>query len=101
MSNTQKQELWNERIQDFRASGLEPKAGARNTGGLQVGQLGYWLRKSKTEASSSNGRWLSLDTIALPGSGISLRIGSMVLEIERGFDQEVLADVVRSLMAVC
>ncbi len=30
-----------------------------------------------------------------------LRIGSMVLEIERGFDQEVLADVVRSLMAVC
>ena len=100
MSNTQKQELWNERIQDFRTSGLSQKAWCEEHG-LQVGQLGYWLRKSKTQASSSNGRWLSLDTIALPGSGISLRIGSMVLEIERGFDQEVLADVVRSLMAVC
>lgn len=100
MSNKQKQELWNERIQEFRASGLNQKAWCEEQG-LQIGQLGYWLRKSKTEANSNNGRWLNLNTIAPSGSGISLRIGSMVLEIERGFDQEVLADVVHSLMTVC
>ena len=100
MSNKQKQELWNERIQEFRASGLSQKAWCEKQG-LQIGQLGYWLRKSKTEANRSNGRWLTLSTIAPSGSGISLRIGSMVLEIERGFDQEVLADVVHSLMTVC
>ena len=100
MSNKQKQELWNERIQDFLASGLSQRAWCEEQG-LRVGQLGYWLRKSKTEANSSNVRWLSLDTITPPGTGISLRIGSVSLDVARGFDQEVLADVVRSLIAVC
>lgn len=98
MSN--KQKLWNERIQDFLASGLSQRAWCEEQG-LPAGQFGYWLRKFKTEANSSNGRWLSLDPITPPGTGISLRIRSVSLAVARGFDQEVLADVVRSLVAVC
>ena len=98
MSNKQKQELWNGRIEDFRASGLSQKAWCDQEG-LPVGQLGYWLGKldAATDATS-NSRWVNLETIAPSGTGISLRIGSIVLEVERGFDQEVLADVVRSLI---
>ena len=101
MSNEQKRELWNERIQAFRASGLSQKAWCEEQG-LQVSQLGYWLRKLRSETNlSEKGRWVSLSSVAPSGSGISLRVGSVVLEIERVFDPEVLADVLRSLMAVC
>ena len=99
MSNEQKRELWNERIQAFRASGLSQKAWCEEQG-LQVSQLGYWLRKLRSETNlSEKGRWVSLNNIAPSNSGVSLRIGNAVLEIDRGFDPEVLADVLRSLMA--
>jgi len=34
-------------------------------------------------------------------SGVLFRIGSVTLEVQRGFDAQVLADVIRSLMEVC
>lgn len=98
LSNKQKQELWNERIKDFRASGLSQKAWCEQEG-FNAGQLGYWLRKLQAATEAPNhSRWVNIEAIAPSGSGISLRIGNVVLEVERGFDQKVLADVVRSLM---
>lgn len=101
LSNKQKQELWNNRIQDFLASGQSQKAWCEQHG-LRSNQLGYWLRKLKTDTDPhGNGRWISLDTIAPSGSGVSLRVGNVTFEVERGFDQQVLADVVRSLNELC
>lgn len=101
MSNKQKQELWSERIKNFHSSGLSRKAWCEQED-FNVGQLGYWIGKlaAATDAPS-NSRWVNLEAIAPSGSGISLRIGNVILEVERGFDQQVLADVVRSLIAVC
>ena len=96
-----RQEQWTERIEVFLASGLSQRAWCEQQG-LWPNQLSYWLRKLRGEASPSrNDRWINLNTIAPSSSGISLRIGNAVLEIERGFDPEVLADVLRTLMAVC
>ncbi len=96
-----KQELWTERIEAFLASGLSQRAWCEQQG-MRPNQLSYWLRKLRTEARpSGKGRWVSLNNIAPSNSGVSLRIGNAVLEIERGFDPEVLADVLRSLMASC
>jgi hypothetical protein len=33
--------------------------------------------------------------------GITIRVGELVLEVEQGFDPQVLSDVVLTLMALC
>lgn len=40
-------------------------------------------------------------TIAPTGSGVVLRIGNVTVEIQRGFDPQVLTEVIRSLLNVC
>lgn len=101
MSDKTKQELWAERIEEFRARGMSQSAWCREHN-LRPNQLGYWLRKLTNEANSpKTSRWISLDTIASAGSGVSLRIGNLVLEVQRGFDQQVLAEVVQALMDIC
>lgn len=94
-------ELWAERVQDFLASGLSQRAWCREQG-LRPNQLGYWLRKLEAETKpAQSGRWVRLYSVGHSGSGVVLRIGTVVLEIQRGFDQEVLVDVIRSLIGIC
>lgn len=101
MTEKTKQELWAERIEDFLASGLSQRAWCEQQG-LRPNQLRYWLRKFRAETGpGTHIRWVSLDAIAPSGLGVSLRIGNVMLEIQRGFDQEVLAGVIRSLMDIC
>lgn len=94
-------ELWAERVVAFLASGLSQRAWCREHG-LKQERLSYWLRKFRAEASAKpNGRWLQLDSLAPSASGVSLRIGGLTLEVQRGFDPQVLADVISSLMNLC
>jgi hypothetical protein len=94
-------ELWAKRVEAFLASGLSQRAWCREHG-LKQERLSYWLRKFRAEASAKhNGRWLQLDSLAPSGSGVSLRIGGLTLEVQRGFDPQVLADVISSLMNLC
>ena len=94
-------ELWAERIEDFRASGLSQRAWCRKHG-LRPNQLWYWLRKFETETNQpQNGIWIQLDSLAPTGSGVVLRIGNVALEVQRGFDPQVLTEVIRSLLNVC
>jgi len=100
-SRQELRELWAERIDAFLASGLSQRAWCRENG-FNHGRLSYWLRKFIAEARQPrNGSWVSLDTIAPRSSGVLFRIGSVTLEVQRGFDAQVLADVIRSLMEVC
>lgn len=102
MSNQAKQILWNERIDSFLASGLSQRAWCQEQG-LPPQQLSYWLRKHhRKEGHPGTSRWVSIDAISTSsGSGVSLRVGTITLDVEPGFDQQVLADVLRSLMSVC
>jgi hypothetical protein len=87
----------------FLASGQSRRVWCKEQG-LSVHQLGYWLRKFKAEAKevpSDNDRWISLQAATFSGSGVSLRIGDFVVDVESGFDKQILIDVVRTLMAVC
>ena len=53
-------EVWAERIEDFRASGLSQWAWCREHG-LRPNQLWYWLRKFETETNQpQNGIWTQL-----------------------------------------
>ena len=103
MVTQDKRQLWEERVRAYLASGQTQKAWCLEQG-IPVHQLRYWLRKFKAEhvqVSSGSGRWVSLPASIRTGSGVSLRIGGVILEVERGFDQDVLVDVIRSLMSLC
>lgn len=99
MSNLDKQRLWDERIQAFLASGQSQRAWCDEQG-LSQHQLSYWLRKHRAkELRSAGTRWVNLNSSA--SSGVSLRIGEIVVEVQPGFSQQILVDVMRSLMALC
>lgn len=103
MEGKEKRRLWKERVEVFLASGQNQRAWCQEHG-LPAHQLGYWLRKFKDEARElppDNDRWVSLPGTASFGSGVSLRIGDLVVDVESGFDKQLLVDVVRALMAVC
>lgn len=83
------------RIDAFLAGGLSQKARCEQQG-FKANQLGYWLRKRNAPNTPSTSRWVSLETSNHFNSGVSMRIGSLVVEVEKGFDQGVLADVIRT-----
>jgi len=104
MANQEKQVLWNERIEAFLASGLSQRAWCQEQE-LPLHQLNYWLRKHRTNPEHPSAcRWVSMESVRPSSSsvsGISLRVGHISLDIEPGFDQQTLVDVLHSLMALC
>ncbi len=58
----QLKELWKERIEDFRASGLSGREWCAQQG-VKVDRLHYWNRKLQaTDADASAATWVTLDT---------------------------------------
>ena len=101
MANKAKQELWEERIRSFLASGLSRRAWCQEQN-LPEHQLGYWVRKLQPqEIEFGSNRWVAVESGCFSDTGVSIQIGDVVLTIKRGVDHQVLADVVRALMTVC
>ncbi|NMB11772.1 MAG: helix-turn-helix domain-containing protein [Firmicutes bacterium] len=101
----EKRTLWEERVTAFKASGQSVRRWCSEQG-LPEHQLRYWLQRILPEVEHAKqvraSRWVAIDTSQQSiSSGISLRIGAVVLEVQRGFDQQVLVDVLRSLMDIC
>ncbi|GEM_PF-816972 len=98
---------WDDRLRAFKASGQNASQWCREHG-IPVHQLRYRLRKEKeahpTPVSNGHSHWVALpsapDSNAV-SSGVSLRIGSVDVNVERGFDPDVLSDVLRSLLEEC
>lgn len=101
IGNKAKQQLWDERIETFLASGLSQRAWCQEQG-LPEHQLRYRLNKYKSKmALPVASRWVSMETSTPTSAGISLRIGDVIVEVKRGYDQQVLVDIVQTLMSVC
>lgn len=98
-----KQELWKERIQAFRDSGLTRRAWCREQG-IPEHQLHYWLNRIKNldkAAEPATNRWVGLEKASLDDTGITIQVGELSLAVKRGFDHHVLVDVIRTLLKVC
>jgi len=102
ISHSEKRALWNERIKEFLASGQSRQAWCRDND-VSAQQLGYWLRKSQSshENQTETSRWVSMNASCSASSGITMRVGDIILEVQRGFDPQVLTDVVLTLMTLC
>lgn len=64
----------------------------------------YWrkrLNNPTVPSATQATQWLALDTAPAAGHGLTLTIGPVAITVSAGFDQQVLADVVRVLTTRC
>ncbi len=100
MNNT-KQELWEERVESFLASGLSRRAWCLEHK-IPEHQLGYWVRKLNAKPFElESKRWVGIPTASDADTGIHLKIGEVTLTVKPGFDHQLLADLIRTLTTVC
>jgi len=96
---------WEDRIRDFRSSGKSITQWCRENH-IVAHQLRYRLQKEQRTMSNKTGpTWLSIPPSTVQksssSSGVSLRIGAVEVLVEREFDDDVLANVIRSLLSEC
>jgi hypothetical protein len=97
---------WNKILEEFDKSGLRVKDFSEKNG-IKPNSL-YWQLRKRRNASDSATKAPQDAPVFIPvisepaGTGkISVTVGHATINIEPGFDQQMLADVVRALGAVC
>ena len=106
MSQKEREELrqrWAGLVAEFRASGLGPAQWCRQNG-HNVRHLHYWLAKFRMADASTTATatWLPIpvesDRAAeSPGALVLVRVGRVAIEVQAGFDPDLLRAVVRTL----
>lgn len=106
MDKEQRQQIWMERIADYRASGLTMAAWCESRQ-QSFHKLKYWVKKldpKKQLSSSTSSSWLPVSlepTSHEPASQILIRVGRACIEVQPGFDPKLLSQVVRTLETSC
>lgn len=104
MENVELLKEWQDRIAEYRASGLTKVAWCANAG-YPVKRLQYWIARANKLARASEMRgWTRVevaDSTPASSSGISLRVGIARIEVEPGFDKAVLGEVMRVAASIC
>ena len=104
MKHSELRQEWEQRLAEFSASGQTAKAWCEQNQ-IKPHQFFYWqrrLRSVESDAASQPVRWMSLDydfqpTTLETGSKISVQIGRASIQIEKGFDPDLLLEVARLL----
>jgi len=96
---------WEQRIADYRASGLS-RAKWCQQHGLKVHQLKYWLKRIEESNATPNPstKWASVvmaDASFSEEDSIQVKIGECSIEVKQGFNPSLLADVVKVLKTLC
>ncbi len=108
MDKQQRLQEWTARIADFKTSGLTMSAWCQ-THGQTIHQLKYWLRKlnepSFSTSSSSNSLPLAINSpsaeFSSPSSPLTVRVGHVGIEIQAGFNPNLLREIVQALDFSC
>ena len=101
-------EFWKGHIAGLSKSGLSRRAYCQQND-LSISTFDYWRMKLKTpatalhERSQSHDRWVTLQVAdeSTPDSGIRLRIGRVTIEVDPGFNRELLAEVIKIAGSAC
>ena len=108
MTKGERQELWATRIAEYQASGQSVKEWCASHEGVSPRQLWYWLQKYKNQKeafSNKSNQWLPIEiseqSSGVHGNSLLIRIGQAGIEVRPGFDPELLAQVIRVLVALC
>ena len=105
MDKNQLRREWEQRIADYRASGLTRAQWCRQNG-LKDHQLKYWIKRieGSTAQSKSSTTWASVVMVDSPSheeSFIQVKIGGCSIEVKQGFNPSLFADVVKVLKSLC
>jgi hypothetical protein len=100
-------EQWSQLAQAFEGSGMSRQRYCELKQ-IRIHQLDYWRKKLRSQnrlPQPSPAHWIPLELRDEPASerisGISLRIGRLTIEVKRGFDQQLLAEVIRVVDPSC
>jgi hypothetical protein len=100
--NLEKRNYWLQHIQAHQESGLTRRAYCEQHQ-VKLATLGYWYQKLNSCAKSRGHEsgWIPVQIREEEHSGIDLRIGRVNIAVKPGFDPLLLADVLRTINAVC
>ena len=103
----EKIKYWQRHVESFKASGLTREAYSKRNR-IPVYRLDYWRKKiskmNKAQEAIPANQWVPLKISNEPGGGdshIDLWIGSVRVEVKRGFDPKLLAELLRTVGAGC
>lgn len=97
---------WNAIVTAYKTSGQSQTQWCR-TNKVNLNNLRYWLQKEKkaTPLAETNCQWVTLDIRAPKPTGctqqLTLHIGQVCIEVNPGFDPQLLSDIIRTIIAVC
>ena len=100
----EKQQLWKKRIKNYEESGLSGRKWCEQQGVLPS-KFCYWKRKlgNQRKKTAVTENWASLVVEDSPKNEtiLTIRIGTIEIEVKPGYDALLLQDVVRTLMSLC
>lgn len=103
----QRQSEWEIRVSDYKASGMK-MADWCSANRVTLEQLKYWIRKFKRLSSSVTPsaaiRFVPLTTseiTSVPASSLVVRVGLASIELQSGFNPQLLREAVEALSASC
>jgi hypothetical protein len=95
---------WEKLIEEFKCSGKSQAQWCKEMN-LKVKAFNYQYRKyrkvnqNKQEVNKTN--WIPVKLEPMMSPKLSIRVGKAIIEIEKGYDEGLLQNVVRSLEAIC
>jgi hypothetical protein len=100
---------WEAQLKEFECSRKNLTAWCREQG-LSIHQAKYWQRKLRRNdpASGQSPQWLTFELggsgradIRRQGATLCIKIGPAIIEVEPGYNAELLKDVIRTLGTLC
>lgn len=104
MSTAELKREWDQRVANFKQSGLSVKKWCDQEG-LKANQLRYWLKKlDESREVAEKPQWIPVTLVHPQSEGnkkaLPIKIGKVIIEVSPGYDPELLSDVVRTLIAL-
>jgi hypothetical protein len=99
MINNELQKEWKQRFLDYQHSGLSIVAWCREQS-LPVSRFYYWRRRLNLKPKPNNAavKWLPIDVKpSFDPKFVMIHVGQISVEVQDGFDHELLGQVVKVL----
>lgn len=108
MAREDVQKKWEARVAAFRASG-EKATGWCNANQVDRRQLYTWMKRlggtTASSAATQSATFIHVKVAPEPepekSTGLRIRLGAAVIEVDAGFNPALLRDVVQALEGVC
>ena len=105
VTRNERTQMWKERVAAWEASGQSVHTWCLEND-ASTARMYHWrrkLRNASNDVENSSPQWIpvGINESFLPFSGgLIIRVGRAEIEVQAGFDQELLADVMRTLIAL-